>query len=991
MAKTFDFLEESLALLESDRTDVTDDEVRKFIENELFIKDKMTNRIIPFKFNSIQDVYWKQKSPFDYILKYRKGGFSTLTMAEYFARAVLLPDQQVVFLAHRKESVSIIFQTMHIFYQRLSDEWKERINGKRRSAQVQAKNELRFSKNGSQIIAMTGASPDAMRGMTPSMVHMCLAPDCLVRVKDGFVKRVADVAEGEVITTHTGRGARVMRRSCTPASHLPNGNKALTVTTWSNAAFPATCTPDHRLMTEDGWKEARELTTQDWMLVQRVRDIEESITEIPFDTSAFASSSYRKGMDTRKKEYPATIPLNEEFGFFLGLWLAEGSLFRQTTGPRNLSGITFSLCTDEDHLIERIRPILEAYCSSYRVDRPGGQRLVLTAYGFGMARLIDELVQGYKTRTIPDVVWKWPKECLYGMVEGIIVGDGGDLNRPNRMFSLTAAKRPQLVLQLRDLIASLGFGYCGICYQGPNQKWGRNNHGRYILTINGPTGAAMAERYGWKYNIPSSERHAEWTMRWKYSDNRKRIYAKVRSIQEAELTEGWDLVLVDRDHSFFLPGMVSHNSEISFWRPESVEESISSILGSIPPNGRARIETTPSSAGTWAYQEWQRAAHNESQFNPRFYTWWDDPWNCLKGVSWTDLGRLSEREQQLVEAYNLSSEQIAWRRKYQKAQGTKFIREYPEDAETCWVRSGSTVFDMDVVIRNYGGVEPNEEQIPGLTVHKKPEIGHAYIIGADPAGNTEDGDFSAAVCFDEDTGEEMFSYYNRLPIHDFGSLLHRLGEEYNQALISPERNNHGHAVVQYLTMTEPYDNLSVDEDGKVGIQTTPKSKTKMIANLDEYLWHDGLQLKSRELFRELAAYVYDERMRANAGIGHDDLVSATLVAVWTLQQMSPRDWDQGTGAVVPQPKQIALPPPPQMPATIDENEALKYSVMQMMVTSGLPFQNVGGSLFGDQGLQYPKVGCPTCGSATSTMKNGFWTCDGCGGVSVGRLFNETPA
>ena len=604
MAKTFDFLEESLALLESDRTDVTDDEVRKFIENELFIKDKMTNRIIPFKFNSIQDVYWKQKSPFDYILKYRKGGFSTLTMAEYFARAVLLPDQQVVFLAHRKESVSIIFQTMHIFYQRLSDEWKERINGKRRSAQVQAKNELRFSKNGSQIIAMTGASPDAMRGMTPSMVHM---------------------------------------------------------------------------------------------------------------------------------------------------------------------------------------------------------------------------------------------------------------------------------------------------------------------------------------------------------------------------------------------------SELAFWRAESVEESVSSILGSIPPNGRARIETTPSSAGTWAYQEWQRAAHNESQFNPRFYTWWDDPWNCLKGVSWTDLGRLSEREQQLVEAYNLSSEQIAWRRKYQKAQGTKFIREYPEDAETCWVRSGSTVFDMDVVIRNYGGVEPNEEQMPGLTVHKKPEIGHAYIIGADPAGNTEDGDFSAAVCFDEDTGEEMFSYYNRLPIHDFGSLLHRLGEEYNQALISPERNNHGHAVVQYLTMTEPYDNLSVDEDGKVGIQTTPKSKTKMIANLDEYLWHDGLQLKSRELFRELAAYVYDERMRANAGIGHDDLVSATLVAIWTLQQMSPRDWDQGTGAVVPQPKQIALPPPPQMPATIDENEALKYSVMQMMVTSGLPFQNVGGSLFGDQGLQYPKVGCPTCGSTTSTMKNGFWTCDGCGGVSVGRLFNETPA
>lgn len=588
---------ETYALLETDKADVPEDEVRAFIETELKIKDKETGRIIPFKFNPIQEVYWDQKTNYDYILKYRKGGFSTLTMAEYFARAVLLPDQQVVFMAHRKESASIIFQTMHIFYQHLSDEWKEKVNGNRRSAQVQAKNELRFSKNGGQIIAMTGASPDAMRGLTPSMVHA---------------------------------------------------------------------------------------------------------------------------------------------------------------------------------------------------------------------------------------------------------------------------------------------------------------------------------------------------------------------------------------------------SELAFWKTEWAEESMSSIMGSIPPNGRMRIETTPSDVGSFAYQEWSNAVNGDSQFIPRFYTWWDDPTNRLDGVTWDEIGELGEQEGLLAEQYDLTAEQIAWRRQMQKRQRGKFVREYPEDAETCWMRAGSNVFSMDMVVKSFGGTAPQEEQYPGLTVYQAPEPGHSYVIGADPAGNAEDGDYSAAIAFDEDTGEEVFAFYDRLPIHDFASRLHTWGTRYNEACVSVERNNHGHAVIQYLVMNEPYPYLMTDHDDGFGIMTSPKSKAIMISNLDEFLWAEtDLVLKSRELYREFASYVYDEHKKAGASSGHDDLVSATMVAIWTLQQLHPRDREQNR--VSKRPQKVVTMKPPDPPNQIDMNEALKYSIAQMMMNSGLPFQNVRGSLFSESGLKHPDVGCPKCGILTSTLRNGFWACDGCGEVSLGAL------
>lgn len=553
--------------------EVTLDTIRDFIESELKIIDKDTHRVVPFKFNAIQEVYWKNRTDNDYILKYRKGGFSTLRMAEGFARAVLIPNQQIVFIAHRKESTELIFQAMHLFYKNLSEAWKEKINGGKKSAQVQNKNEIRFSANDSQIIAITGASPDAMRGLTPTYCHM---------------------------------------------------------------------------------------------------------------------------------------------------------------------------------------------------------------------------------------------------------------------------------------------------------------------------------------------------------------------------------------------------SEIAFWKKEWVDETISSILGSMPPGSIACMESTPSGAGSWAYDEWHRAVAHDSRFYPHFYAWWDDPTNTLHDVEWEDIEDPNEDELKLIHAYNLTAGQIAWRRAKRREQRGKFKREYPEDSEDCWARGGSTVFDMDKVVDAYGGIAPQDENPPGLTIFKEPQQGHSYVIGVDPAGNSEDGDFSAMIGIDEMTGEEVFEYYDRIPIHDFSERAIQLGMRYGGACLSVERNNHGAAVLQYMTLIHPYNGyLFADDDNKLGLLTTQKSKALMISVLDRFFWDGDMRLRGRTLFRQLSSYVYDDNKKAAAsGNGKDDLVSALLCASYAWAQNHPRSMEE-----LPPPPQKLLAPPPQ---TVRTEDAMEFSLRQFQFMTG-----VGGSP--------RKKGCSDCGSKTSVLVNGAWVCEGCGG------------
>lgn len=95
-------------------------DTRPFIENMLRIQDK-AGKIVPLKFNAVQDHYWANRTEADIALKPRQVGFTTQTQAEMFTDAMVIPGLEVKMLAQREESGKALFQITQRFMDSLPE------------------------------------------------------------------------------------------------------------------------------------------------------------------------------------------------------------------------------------------------------------------------------------------------------------------------------------------------------------------------------------------------------------------------------------------------------------------------------------------------------------------------------------------------------------------------------------------------------------------------------------------------------------------------------------------------------------------------------------------------------------------------------------------------------------------------------------------------------------------------------------------------------
>lgn len=95
-------------------------DTRPFIESMLRIQDK-AGRIIPLHFNNIQETYWEARTEADIILKPRQVGMTTVTQAEMFTDAMVIPGLEVKMLAQREESGKALFDITRRFMDHLPE------------------------------------------------------------------------------------------------------------------------------------------------------------------------------------------------------------------------------------------------------------------------------------------------------------------------------------------------------------------------------------------------------------------------------------------------------------------------------------------------------------------------------------------------------------------------------------------------------------------------------------------------------------------------------------------------------------------------------------------------------------------------------------------------------------------------------------------------------------------------------------------------------
>jgi len=160
-------------------------------------------------------------------------------------------------------------------------------------------------------------------------------------------------------------------------------------------------------------------------------------------------------------------------------------------------------------------------------------------------------------------------------------------------------------------------------------------------------------------------------------------------------------------------------------------------------------------------------------------------------------------------------------------------------------------------------------------------------------------DYSTFYVLNTETSSVAAEYQGKLPPDQFASLLIEAGNRYNEALLCPENNSYGYAVIMKLT-EQSYPNLwfakesdkynymyGSQEIGKIGFQTNSKTRGQILTKLEEVLRNREIRIRSTRFFNELKTFVWNSgKLQAMKG-KTDDLMMALAIGCW-LYDTSPQ-------------------------------------------------------------------------------------------------------
>jgi len=348
-------------------------------------------------------------------------------------------------------------------------------------------------------------------------------------------------------------------------------------------------------------------------------------------------------------------------------------------------------------------------------------------------------------------------------------------------------------------------------------------------------------------------------------------------------------------------------SEVAFWDETTASGILIAVESAMPPSGRFVQECTANGASGTFFEGYMAAKSRKSTYTPHFYVWpWDNEYRFPEGspqVLAEDRGKLeyTPEEELIAQKLGLDEEQVRWRRHRQRNLGEKFPQEFPEDDMTCFLLSGSTIFDQDTIenligrcrepllTRESGNVRIWQTRLPASRYIIGVDVATGY--GLDPAISAEKRkklrlDYSAAIVMNAKTLEHVATLHGNWDIDTCAELVVELAKEYNNALIAVEANGPGDSVLNSIVNKLNYHNIYWQESPqdksikRWGWWSDQASKPRMISemkvaiNSGAFVTWDEKLLGECRIFSKLTP----TKVGALPG-GHDDLVMAAGVAI----------------------------------------------------------------------------------------------------------------
>jgi hypothetical protein len=322
-----------------------------------------------------------------------------------------------------------------------------------------------------------------------------------------------------------------------------------------------------------------------------------------------------------------------------------------------------------------------------------------------------------------------------------------------------------------------------------------------------------------------------------------------------------------------------HCSEVARW-PRDAGATLAGLRAALVPGGELVLESTPNGAYGAFYDEWTRAVDagdvqrrdQDEGLVRHFLPWWMEPAYVGERV---DSESLSAEESELATTHALTPEQIGFRRSLERSFGKLRSQEYAEDAEVCFRATGDCCFDIEAIETRLAEVA-SATAVPkrggSLLVWMPALPERDYIVAVDTAGGGPDGDFAAIQVVDAATGVQCAELQERLAPLELARVAAEMAREYGGALMVVERNNHGSAVLAYLSAVERYERV-YRQAGQAGWLTTAASKPEIVSRLGALLVEKPQMFMSRRLLAECRTFVRNDYGRSGAANGaHDDLV-----------------------------------------------------------------------------------------------------------------------
>jgi hypothetical protein len=318
-----------------------------------------------------------------------------------------------------------------------------------------------------------------------------------------------------------------------------------------------------------------------------------------------------------------------------------------------------------------------------------------------------------------------------------------------------------------------------------------------------------------------------------------------------------------------------HCSELARW-PLDPAEILAGLRAALVPGAEVILESTPEGAGGCFYDEWKKA--DETATVRHFFPWWLEARYRSAAV---DVATLTEEESKLIELYDLDLKQIGYRRHLHSSFHGLAKQEYAEDAESCFLASGESIFEREPLEKRIlDAPEPSETRRNGALRIWLPALrGKKYLLALDPAGGGSDGDYSAAQVIDMETGMQCAEFAAHMGGVELAEYIAMLASEFNQAWLVVERNNHGSGILALLESVCRYPKL-FRQSGQPGWLTGSVSRPAMLSRMNAALVEKPELFMSRELLAECRTFVRlpDGNTGARAGT-HDDRVMAMAIGL----------------------------------------------------------------------------------------------------------------